>query len=118
MIGHKSQKQAICYCGKQATIQYGLKSLPFLQLVFYPPLLVLFFYVAFFGNGEFWARIGLLLLLGVFLFVVPIEAFVSTRRKMLKAGHSQNCSQRVALRETLYIGRFSRFAIIEKDNNG
>lgn len=113
MIGHKSQKQALCYCDQRATIQYGLKSLPILQLIFYPALVLIFFYICFFSDGELWARFALLLLLSVFLLVIPIEAFTSTKKKMLKSGHSQRCSRRVAFREMMYIGRFSRFAIID-----
>ncbi len=116
-VDYKSQKQAVCYCDQQAIIQYGLKYLPYVHLGVYPGM-VFALVLAVRSSGDMLARALLIFFCCIYLFIVPGYKLVDTRRQMLKAGHSNTCSRKVAVREMFYFGRFSEFAIIEKPGRG
>ena len=112
MIGDKSQKRGICYCDKHVTIQYGLRVLPYINLLAYPWVLWFLFLIAF-SKMDFLPKLAFIFVISVFLFFIPVTMFVSAQKKMLKADHSARCSRRVAMRRMLYFGEFSVFAIVE-----
>ena len=111
-IGQKIQKQAVCYCDKRATIQYGLKFLPYAHVVVYPSFVFLFVF-AFVGSEDLLAKAMVALFGFLCLFSVPRTRFVKTRRVLREAGHSTECCDKVAIRAVFYIAKFSHFAILD-----
>jgi hypothetical protein len=111
-IGQKLHKQAVCYCDKRATIQYGLKFFPYVYVIVYPSFVFLFVF-AFVGSENLLAKTTVALFGFLCLFSVPRTRFVKTRRVMQEAGHSNECCNKVAIRAIFYVGRFSDFAILD-----
>lgn len=107
-------KYARCYCPKHETIQLGWKLYWFLSCFAVIPFLV------------FWTIIILvyapspLFILSAIAFIgltagLYLLSFREFKNKMLKAGHAQECSKKIALRAALYDGIYSEFKIIGKE---
>jgi hypothetical protein len=108
-IGDKSQRQQICYCDRKSVVQLGLRSNPYIDVALFVGVFFILVNILM-SQGDLGSKFMLVALFGLLLAWLPFEYF-GNKKEMLRAGHSIQCSRRIALQSVLYVGRWGSFFI-------
>ena len=109
LIGDKSQRQQICYCDRKSVVELGLRSNPYIDVALFVGVFFILVNILV-SQGDLGSKFMLVALFGLLLAWLPFEYF-GNKKEMLKAGHSIQCSRRIALQSVLYVGRWGSFFI-------
>lgn len=117
---YKGNKYVDCLCGKHANILVGTEWYKYGNIFawIFSALFALWVLLSvLFLSLNFWYAIIPLFLLCMAIFPIPLN-YRTTKAKMIKAGHSEECSRKIARMYTLRASLWSEFKIMEDKDDG
>jgi hypothetical protein len=113
---YKLNEYVDCYCDKHANILVGFTYFKYLNILSVVIFAVLTIWGLLVGINMWYELLSFLFFVMAILFI-PID-YRTTKAKMLKAGHSEECSRKIARMYTLRASLWSDFKIMEDKDDG
>lgn len=109
---YKSYKYVFCFCERHDRIQVGVDGYKYLTSI---GTLggVAFTLLVLFSTVDILSKLTVIFLLGLPAILGPALSYVHTKEIMLKAGHSEGCSSKIAFKYTLRASVWSEFRIMK-----
>ena len=114
---YKTNKYVHCYCQKNEDILIGIKLYRLVNILLMIPACV--FFCALVVVGSLAPMVKLIAVACIILLptLVARSFYSNAKREMLRAGHTEYCSNKIARLVTLYAGTSSEFRIMKDKEN-
>lgn len=112
---YKSQKYIRCYCAKDEEILVGGKLYGVVNIFFMIPACLTLSVMVGIGETTLVTKLGIIAGIILLPLLLALSFYRHAKKIMLKAGHTESCSRKVAKQAAIHYGLYSEFRIIEKD---
>lgn len=111
-----ADKYVHCYCNKDTEVLVGIKLYAWINPIG-SGVGAAFVVWAFIADVDIVVKLGAFSLMGLPWLVGYMASYYNAKRKMLKHGHSPECSRKVARSVMVYSSLWTEFKFIEKEDD-